>query len=131
MKKASTFLRVTFLSLSAVSVAFNISSSHPNTNLPNKCFSHKQFLMSKYSSIFYELLHKQSHLPGFHIKQSLQNLQSSSSLRSPWHSSCYYFCFELRTFSLNPHLHSYNSCYTKNIFSSVSDVKLNTFTFIW
>ena len=58
MNKAITFF--TFFLL------FNISSSHPNTNLPIRCFSHDQFLVSKYSSILHALLDLQSHVLEFH-----------------------------------------------------------------
>ena len=59
MNKATIFLRVTSLSSSEVSFVFIISSSHANTNLPNRRFSHEQLLMSKYSSILHALLHSQ------------------------------------------------------------------------
>ena len=41
------FSRVTFLLISGVSVVFNISSSHANTNLRNSCRTHEQFLIVK------------------------------------------------------------------------------------
>ena len=50
-----------------LSVVFSISSSHADTNLPNRHFLHEQFLMFKYSTIFHALLHSQSHVQGFHI----------------------------------------------------------------
>ena len=49
------------------SVVFNISQQHFNTDLPIRCFSQKQFLTSKYSSISHALLHSQSTVQGFHI----------------------------------------------------------------
>ena len=48
---------LTSLSPFEVLVVFNISSSHANTNLPNRCFQHKQYLLSKCSSIAHALLH--------------------------------------------------------------------------
>ena len=51
------FARVTFSLSSEFSVVFNISSSHDNTNLPIRRFSHEQFLISKYSSVLHALLH--------------------------------------------------------------------------
>ena len=61
------FLHVIFLSSSESSVTFNISSSHANTNLSIRPFSHEQFLISKYLSILHALLLSQPHALGFHI----------------------------------------------------------------
>ena len=61
------FSHVTFSLSSEVRVAFNISSSHANNSLRNRRFSHKQFLLSKYSSILHALLHSQPHVLEFHI----------------------------------------------------------------
>ena len=47
--------RATFLSLSEVSVVFNIPASHANTYLPNRHFLHEQILISKYLSIVHAL----------------------------------------------------------------------------
>ena len=55
------FSHATFLSTSQVSVVFNISSSHANTNLL------EQFSKPKYKSILHALLHSQSHVPRFQI----------------------------------------------------------------
>ena len=49
------------------SVLFSVLASHANTNLPNRRFQHKQFLISKYLSILHALLQSRSHLLGFHI----------------------------------------------------------------
>ena len=49
MNEAITLAQAIF-SLSKVSVVFNISSSHSDTNLPTRRFSQEQFLVSKYSS---------------------------------------------------------------------------------
>ena len=46
--RQSLFPHTTFLSLSKVSVVFNVSSSHSNTNLTIRRFSQEQFLISKY-----------------------------------------------------------------------------------
>ena len=61
------FPRVTFFSWSEVSVVFDTSYLHANTNSPIRRFSHEQFLVSKYSSILHALLHSQSHVLGFQI----------------------------------------------------------------
>ena len=61
------FAYVTFLSLSKVSVLFNISSSHSNANLLTRHFSPEQLFVSKSSSILHALLHSQFHLLGFNI----------------------------------------------------------------
>ena len=53
--------------LSEASVAFNISSSHVNTNLPIKRFLHEQFLINKYLSNLNALLNLKSHVLGFHV----------------------------------------------------------------
>ena len=55
------FLHKLFLSLSEVSVVFNISSSYSNTNLQ------EQLLRSKYSLNPHALSHSQSHVLGFHM----------------------------------------------------------------
>ena len=55
-----------FLSSSEVSLVFNIASSSASTNLPNRRFSHKNYLVSKYSSILHVLLHSQSHVLRIH-----------------------------------------------------------------
>ena len=44
-----------------------ISSSHAKNNLPNRRFSHEQFLTSKFSSILPVLSHLESHMLRFHI----------------------------------------------------------------
>ena len=64
------FFSVTFLSSSEVSVLLNISSSLANNNLPSRCFSHEQFLISKYLTILQALLHSQFYMLGFHIWSS-------------------------------------------------------------
>ena len=46
------------------SVAFNISSSQANTNLPIRRFSQEHFLVSEYLSILHALY---THNSGFHI----------------------------------------------------------------
>ena len=56
-----------FLLQVEVLVIFNILSSHTNTNLKNRRFLHKHFLISKYSSILHALLRSQSHVLGFHM----------------------------------------------------------------
>ena len=61
------FSRVTFLCLNEVSVAFNISSSHANTNFKNGHFLQEQFLIFKYLLILHTLPHLQSHTLGFQI----------------------------------------------------------------
>ena len=53
--------------MNEVLVALNISSTHANTNLPKRRFSHEQFLISKHLSILHALLHSQSHVLGLHI----------------------------------------------------------------
>ena len=53
------FLHVTFLPSSETLVVFNISSSHANTTLPIKRFSHDQFLIDKYSLILHALLYSE------------------------------------------------------------------------
>ena len=58
---------VTLLSSSEVSVVLNISSSHANSNLPNRCFSHEYFLIYKYSTNLLALLHSYSYILGFHV----------------------------------------------------------------
>ena len=40
--KTITFLNVSFLSSSELSVVFDIWFSHSNTNLPINCFSHEE-----------------------------------------------------------------------------------------
>ena len=55
-----------FLSSSEVSVVFNISFSHANTDLPNHGSLHEEILISNYSSILHALLNSQSHMLGFH-----------------------------------------------------------------
>ena len=55
--RESLFAHDTFLWLSKVSVVFNISSLHANTNLPMRRFSQEQFLISKYSSILHALFY--------------------------------------------------------------------------
>ena len=55
--RQSFFAHDTFLWLSKVSVVFNISSLHANTNLPMRHFSQEQFLISKYSSILHALFY--------------------------------------------------------------------------
>ena len=67
------FSRVIFLSSSEASVAFNISSSHTNTNLSIRRFSHKHFLMSKYLSILHALLHSKSHCQDFTYNHLYKN----------------------------------------------------------
>ena len=54
MNKAITFFTCYF---HEVSVVLNVLSSHSNTNLLFNRFLHKQFLVSKYSSILHALLH--------------------------------------------------------------------------
>ena len=66
MNKAINFFNV-YLSLSKVTVVFDLSSSHSNTNLPIRRFLQEQFLISKYSSKLHALLHSQSHVLGFSI----------------------------------------------------------------
>ena len=126
--------RVTFLSLSEVSVVFNISASHANTYLPNRYFLHEQILISKYSSILHALWDSQSYVLGFHI-YSLQEPQSSNSLHSHQHSPWFRFCFKLHTLSFNPHLHSHDSCWTENLVSftprhEIKDFYIHSFYFI-
>ena len=67
------FSRVTFLSSCEASVAFNLSSSHTNTNLSIRRFSHEQFLMSKYLSILHALLHSKSHCEDFTYNHLYKN----------------------------------------------------------
>ena len=45
------------ISVVLLSVVLNISLSHANTNLPNRRFTHEQFLILKYLSILHILLH--------------------------------------------------------------------------
>ena len=45
------------ISVVLLSVVLNISLSHANTNLPNRRFTHEQFLIPKYLSILHVLLH--------------------------------------------------------------------------
>ena len=59
------FSHVIFLSLSEVSVAFNISSSYANAILPKRRFSHEQLLISKYLSVLRALILSQPHVLGF------------------------------------------------------------------
>ena len=61
------FLHIAILLSSEVSIVFNVSSLHVNTNLSNRHFPHEQFLISKYSSILHALLHSQPHLLWFHM----------------------------------------------------------------
>ena len=63
------------------------------------------------------------------ISHVLQELQSCNSLQSHRRLSWFYFRFELLTFSSNLHLHSHDSCWTKNLVSFFSDIKLNIFIF--
>ena len=44
---------LTVLSTSEASVAFNILSSHANSNLSNRHFSREEILISNYPSILY------------------------------------------------------------------------------
>ena len=125
------FSDVTFLSSGDVSVVFNVSSSHSNTNLLINRFSHGQFLVCKYSSILHALLRSQTHLLGFHKHPFSQELQSSNSLHSHWHLSRFHFCFQLHTLSFSPHLHSHESCWTRILISFIPDIKLDTFAFIF
>ena len=61
------FAHATFLSLSKISVVFNISSSHSNTNLPIRRFQQEKSSVSNYSSILHTVLHSQFHALGFHM----------------------------------------------------------------
>ena len=91
------FLHFTSLLSNEAWVVFNTSSSHANTNLPNRRLPHEKFLIYKYSLILHALLHPQSHVLVFHKKSSLQELQSSNSLHSHQNSSWFLFYFELHT----------------------------------
>ena len=51
------FSHIAILLSNEISVAFNISSSHVNTNLSIILFSHEQFLASIYSLILHTLLY--------------------------------------------------------------------------
>ena len=51
----------------AVSVVFNISSWHANTNLPEIPLLKAQFVLSKDLPVSQVLSHLQSHVLGFHI----------------------------------------------------------------
>ena len=62
-----TTIVLLFLSLTEVSVEFNISFSYADSNFSNRHFLHEQFLISKYSSILHELLHSQWHMLKFNI----------------------------------------------------------------
>ena len=64
---------VTFLLTSKALVAFNISSSHGITSLPNRRFLYDQFLISKHLSILHVLLDSQPHVQGFHIFHLYKN----------------------------------------------------------
>ena len=130
-KKQLLFSHVNFLSLSKISVVFNISSSHRNTNLPTRCFSQKQFLKTKYSSTLNALLHSKSHVLGFHIKLFSQEHQSSNSWKSHQHSLSFHFCFELHTLWFNLHSHQHDSYWTTNFVSFTLYMKLDIFTFIF
>ena len=57
-------------------------------------FLQEQFWIFKYSSIVHALLYSQSHVLGFYIKSSLQELESPNSLHSHQPSSWFNFCFE-------------------------------------
>ena len=65
--KQLLFVNATFLSLSKLSLVFNISPSHSNANLPIRLFSQDKCLISRHSSILHALLHSQSHVLGFHV----------------------------------------------------------------
>ena len=125
------FFLVFFLSSSKVSGVFNISSLHSKTSLPIWRSSHEQFLLSKYLSTVHALLHSQSLVLGFHIYSFSQELQLSHFLQSHQYPLWFNFCFELHTLSFDPHLHSQDSCWTKNLVLFTLDIKLNTFTFIF
>ena len=49
----------TYFHARQVSVVFNISPSHANTNLSSRLFSYEQFSISKYSSILHALSHSE------------------------------------------------------------------------
>ena len=67
------FSHFTFLSSNTVSVVFNISSAHSNTNLLIGCFSHEQCLNSNYLSILHILLYSESQILRFYIWSSLSS----------------------------------------------------------
>ena len=72
--RESFFNVLLFLSINKASFVFNIPSSQKNTEIPNRHFLYEQFLIFKYSSILHALLHSQSHVLGFHIYSSLEEL---------------------------------------------------------
>ena len=51
------FKIITFLLSSEISVVFNISTAHSNTNLPIRRLLHEKFLRSKYLPILHALLY--------------------------------------------------------------------------
>ena len=67
IKQSCIRASITFLSaMDVVSVVFNISSSHFNSNLSKRCFLHSQLLIPNYLPIQHALSHSQSHVLGFH-----------------------------------------------------------------
>ena len=110
---------------SEVSVAFNISSSHSNTNSPINPFLHEQFLILNIRHFL------QSHVVGFHIESFSQEPWSFNLLHSHRHLSRFHFYFKINKLLFNPHLHSQDSCWTINLVLFIPDIKLNTFTFIF
>ena len=128
-RKQLLFLHVIFLS--KASVIFNISSSHSDTDWHTRRFTQEKSLVSKYSIILHALLHAKSRVLWFNIKSFLHEPQSFIFLHSNRHLSWFHFYFELHTLSFNLHLHSHDSCWTKNLVSFTSDITLNTFTCIF
>ena len=61
------FSHITFLSLSEVSVVFNMSLTYATANLGKRRSSQEQCLITKYLSFFQILLYSQLHILGFHI----------------------------------------------------------------
>ena len=115
------FSNVAFLPSGEISVVFNISSLHSNTNLPIRRYSHENIFISKNSSI-YMLPYTYNHI----YEDSTYN----TFYKNP-HSSNFYrhFSFEVQTLLCKPYLHSYNLCWTKSLFSP--EIKLNIFKFMF
>ena len=114
------FAHATFLSISKVSVVFNVLSSHYNTNLPIRSFlQKKKKIISKYLSILDTLLHSSVlQVLGFYIQSSFEELQTSNSLHLCRHSSSFYFCFKYIHFRLI-HKLSFNHFEVKVLFHFV------------
>ena len=80
----------------------------------------------------HDLSHSQLQLLGFLINTLLHlSLSINSSLHSHLHLSSFHFCLSLQTLQSNLHFHLQVSCHYMCFVCLVSDIKLNTFTYMF